>query len=80
MTALSKFLMLLAIFLSAMHTNAFTCLSPIARNQGQGNHFIQFDESIREQKNKPSRKPTSKPIKQIDLDAELPNNLLPQKT
>jgi hypothetical protein len=31
-------------------------------------------------KNKPSREPTSEPIKQIDLDAELPKNLLPQKT
>jgi hypothetical protein len=31
-------------------------------------------------KNKPSLKPTSKPIKQMDMDAELPNNLLPQKT
>jgi hypothetical protein len=36
--------------------------------------------SISKQKNKPSRKPSSKPIKQMDLDAELPNNLLPQKT
>jgi hypothetical protein len=80
MTALSKFLVLLALFLSAMHTNAFTCLSPIARNQVQGNHFIQFEESISKQKSKPSCEPTSKPIKQMDLDAELPNNLLPQKT
>jgi hypothetical protein len=80
MTALSKFLVLLAIFLSAMHTNAFTCLSSFARNQVHGNHFIQFVESISKQKNKPSRKTTSKPIKQMDLDAELPNNLLPQKT
>jgi hypothetical protein len=40
MMALSKFLVLLSLFLSAMHTNAFTCLSPIARNQVRGNHLI----------------------------------------
>jgi hypothetical protein len=44
MVALSKFLVLLAIFLLARHANAFTCLSPIARNQVRGNHFIQFEK------------------------------------
>ncbi len=80
MPALSKFLVLLAIFLLARHANAFTCLSPIARNQVPGNHFIQFEESISKQKNEPSYESNSKPIKQIDLDAELPNNLSQKKS
>jgi hypothetical protein len=67
MPALSKFLVLLAIFLLARHAHAFTCLSPIARNQVQGNHFIQFEE------------PTSEPIKRMDLDAELLTNLSQKK-
>ena len=80
MTALSKFLVLLAIFLLARHANAFTCLSPIARNQVQGNHFIQFEEPMSNPTNEPSHEPTSEPIKRMDLDAELPNNLSPKKS
>jgi hypothetical protein len=80
MPALSKFLVLLAIFLLARHANAFTCLSPIARNKVRGNPFIQYEESISKLKNEPSREPTSEPIKQMDLDAELPNNLSPKNT
>jgi hypothetical protein len=34
------------IFLLASNTNAFTCLSPIARNQVPGKHFIQFEEQL----------------------------------
>ncbi len=45
-------------------------------NLVQVNYFIGFEESISKQKNKTNCKPTSKPIKQMDLDAELPNNLL----
>jgi hypothetical protein len=40
MPALSKFLVLLAIFLSGRHAHAFTCLTPIARNQVWGSHFV----------------------------------------
>jgi hypothetical protein len=46
MPALLKFLVLSAIFLSASNANAFICLSPIARNQVLGNHFIQFEEPM----------------------------------
>ena len=63
MSALSKFLVLLAIFLLARHANAFTCLSPIARDQFLGNHFIQFEEPMSDPMNEPSRDSTSKPIK-----------------
>jgi hypothetical protein len=38
MPALSKFLVLLALFLSASHSNAFTSLSSIAGNQVRVNH------------------------------------------
>jgi hypothetical protein len=40
MTALSKFLVLLAIFLSASHANAFTSLSLVAGNQVGVIHLI----------------------------------------
>ncbi len=78
--ALSKFLVQLAPFLSESHANAFTCLSLVAGNQVQVNHLIQFQQPMSNPTNKPSCKPNGKSIKQMDLDAELPNNLLPQKT
>jgi hypothetical protein len=78
--ALSKFLVLLAIFLLARHANAFTYLSPIARNQVWGNHFIQFEEPMSDPTNEPSREPPSEPIKRMDLDAELPTNLSQKKS
>jgi hypothetical protein len=80
MPALSKFLVLLAIFLLARHANAFTCLSPIARNQVQGNHFIQFEEPMSNPTNEPIREPNGEPIKRMDLDAELPTNLSQKKS
>jgi hypothetical protein len=40
MTALSKFLVLLALFLLASHANAFPSLSLVAGNQVQVNHLI----------------------------------------
>ncbi len=45
MTALSKFLVLLAIFLLAGYANAFWSLSQVARNQVQVNSLIQCEES-----------------------------------
>jgi hypothetical protein len=80
MPALSKFLVLLAIFHLARHANAFTCLSSIARNQVLGNHFIQFEEPMNDPTNEPSREPTCEPIKQMDLDAKLPTNLSQKKS
>ena len=43
MPALLKFLVPLAIFLSANNANAFTSLSPVAGSQVQENHFKQFE-------------------------------------
>jgi hypothetical protein len=40
MTALSMFLVLLAIFLSASYANAFASLSPVAENQVWGQSFV----------------------------------------
>jgi hypothetical protein len=45
MTALSKFWVLLAIFLLAGYANAFLNLSQVAGNQVQVNYLIQFEES-----------------------------------
>jgi hypothetical protein len=80
MSALSKFLVLLAIFLLARHANAFTYLSPIVRNHVQGNHFIQFEEPMSDPTNEPSCKQTSEPIKRMDLNAEPPTNLSQKKS
>jgi hypothetical protein len=56
MTALSKFLVLLAIILSASYANAFAGLSPVVGNQVWVNHLIRFEESMCKPTNKPSRK------------------------
>jgi hypothetical protein len=74
MPALLKFLVLSEIFLSASNANAFTCLSPIARNQVQEKHWFQFEEPMNYPTNEPSCEPTCKPTKRMDLDAELPRN------
>jgi hypothetical protein len=67
MTALSKFLVLLAIFLAASYANAFTCLSPVTGNQVWFNHLIQLQQPMSDSKDKPSCKPSCKPIKQINF-------------
>jgi hypothetical protein len=80
MTALSKILVLFALFLWARHANAFTSLSSVAGNQVWVNHLIQLQQPMSNPMNEPSCEPTIKPTKQMDLDAELPNNLSPKKT
>jgi hypothetical protein len=42
MTALSKLMVLIAIFLLASHANAFTSMNPVAGNQVQEKHWFQF--------------------------------------
>jgi hypothetical protein len=68
MTALSKFLVLLVIFLSASLGDAFV-------NHARLNHLIRFDASMSNPTNETSCFPSCKPTKRIDLDAVLPNNL-----
>jgi hypothetical protein len=65
MTALSKFLVLLALFLLASHANA---LSLAAGNQVRVIHLIQLQQPM----SNPMNEPIHKPTKQMDLDAELP--------
>jgi hypothetical protein len=60
--AFLKFLVLIAIFLLASNANAFTSLSPVARNQVQEKHWFQFEEPMNDPTNEPSCKPMSKPL------------------
>jgi hypothetical protein len=80
MTALSKFLVLLAIFLLANLGDAFINLSSAAGNLVWINHLIQLQQPMSDPMNEPSCEPVREPTKQIDLDAVLPNNLSPKKT
>ncbi len=75
MPALLKFLVLIAIFLSASNANAFTSLSSVAENQVRVNHLIHFQQPMSNPTNEPSHEPTCELTKRIDLDAELPSNL-----
>ncbi len=79
MTALSKLLVLIAIFLLASHANAFTSMSPVAGNQVQKKHWFQFEEPMNDPTNEPSCGPTRELTIRMDLDVELPNNLSPNQ-
>jgi hypothetical protein len=63
MTALSKFLVLLAIFLLANLEDAFMNLSSAAGNLVPVNHWVRFVEPI----SKPTKEPTGKPTKLTEL-------------
>jgi hypothetical protein len=75
MPALLKFLMLLAIFLSASHSNAFISLSSVAGNQVWVNHLTRLQQPMSDPMNEPSREPIHKPTKRLGQDALLPGNL-----
>jgi hypothetical protein len=80
MAALSKFLVLLAIFLLANLGDAFINLSSATGNLVRVNHLIWLQQPMSDPMNEPSREPIRKPTEQMDLDAELPNNLSPKVT
>ncbi len=80
MTALSNFLVLLEIFLSASHANAFTSLSLVDGNQVWVNYLIQLQQPMRNPMDEPSCEPIREPTKRMDLDAELPINLSQKKS
>jgi hypothetical protein len=80
MPALSKYLVLLALFFLASHANSLTSLSLVAGNQVRVIHLIQLQQPMRNLMNEPSHEPICKPAKRMDLDAELPNNLSSKKT
>jgi len=75
MLALLKFLVPLAIFLSASHSNAFTSLSLVAGNQVWVNHLTRLQQQMSNPKNEPSREPIREPTKGFGQDALLPGNL-----
>ena len=80
MSALLKFLVLLALVLLASHANEFTSLSLVAGDQVQVNHLTQLQQPISDPTNEPSREPIREPSKRMDLNAVLPNNLSSKKT
>jgi hypothetical protein len=80
MPALSKFLVLLALFLLTSHVHAYTSLSLVAGDQVRVNHLIRLQQLMSKPTNEPKREPVRKPTKQMDLDAKLPNNLSSTKT
>jgi hypothetical protein len=73
-------LVLLALFLSASHANAFTSLSLVAGNQVQVNYLIQLQQPMSDPMNEPGCEPICKPTKRMDLNAELPTNLSQKKS
>jgi hypothetical protein len=90
MPAFLKFLVLLAIFLSASHSNAFTSLSSVAGNQVWVNHLTRLQQPMRGPTNKPSREPRCEPTndrmfnnqttnQRLEWDAELSNILSPKR-
>ncbi len=80
MTDLSRFLVLLALYLLASHANVFTSLSLVAGNQVQGKFLIWLQQPMSNPTNEPSCKPMRKQTKQVDLDAELPTTLSQKKS
>ena len=79
MTALSKFLVLLAIFLSASLGDAFL-------NHAQLDHLIRFVEPMSKPTNEPTVEPTNDRMvndqttnQRLEWDAELPNILSPKR-
>ena len=75
MPALLKFLVLLALVLSASHANAFTSLSSAAGNQVRVNHLTRLQQPMSDSTNEPSHEPIREPTKRLGQDALLPGNL-----
>ena len=70
MPALLKFLVLLALVLSASHANTFTSLSLVAGDQVRVNHLTRLHQPMNDPTNKPSCEP-----KRWGHDAMLPVDL-----
>ena len=75
MPALLKFLVLLALFLSASNANAFTSLSSVAGKQVRVNHLTWLHQAMSDPTNEPSHEPIREPTKRLGHDALLPVNL-----
>jgi hypothetical protein len=63
MAALSKFLVLLALFLLASQANAFASLGSVAGNQVWVNQLFHLQQPMSDTTNEPSRKPICKQSK-----------------
>jgi hypothetical protein len=74
LTALLRFLVLLAFILPARYAHVFTSLSPAAGNQVQLNHLICFEESMSKPTNKPSCEPSCKPTNEEMNDQPIKSN------
>ena len=70
MPALLKFLVLLALVLSASHANAFTSLGWVAGNQVRVNHLTRLHQPMNDPTNEPTREQ-----KRLGHDALLPVDL-----
>jgi len=75
LNAMSAFLVILALVLSASHANVSTSLSSVAGNQVRINHLTRLQQPISDPTNEPSREPICESTKRMDLDAVLSNNL-----
>ncbi len=75
MPALSKLLVLLALFLLASRIHTFTSLSSVAGYQVLVNHLIRLQQPLSKPKSEPSHEPTREPTKRLGQDALLPGNL-----
>ena len=76
MTALSKFLLLVAIFLSAGYANAFLSLNQVAGNQVRVNYLIRFKRANKPKSINLNGQTTNQ---RLEWDAELPNILSPKQ-
>jgi len=75
MSALLKFLVPLAIFLLASHSNVFINLSSVAGNQVGVNHLTRLQQPMSDPTSEPSCEPIHEPSKRLGQDALLPGNL-----
>ena len=76
MAALSKFVLLLAIFLSAGYANAFLSLNQVAVNQVRVNYLIRFKGANKPKSINLNGQTTNQ---RLEWDAELPNFFSPKQ-
>ncbi len=75
MPALSKYWVLLTLFLLESHANVLTSVSLVAGDQVWVIHLIQLQQPMSDPTNEPSCEPSCKPTKWFGQDALLPGNL-----
>jgi len=86
MSALLKFLVPLAIFLSGSYAHTFTNLSSVAENQARVNHLIRFEEPMSNPTNTERQVGTWQSLPELEIDpgdfssdsSQAPNSTLHQ--